>query len=361
MGVLIMTKLDYWWARFSFRFDTQKRMAVSNKIASLLRNNFTLMDALHRIEMIESQNGKKPDEAFAIAMREIQKNMERGMTFSEATRGWVPSEETLLLMSGNMSSLVISLENVSRVVTGVSRIKRAMTSALAYPLFLLMLTIGIIVMVGVYLVPPLTQAAGDNIVWHGTAQSLIWASEFSNKYLYPFSIGLGVLILLIWVSLSTWTGKLRTVFDNYPPWNIYKLQTSVGWMMSLAAMVSADVSVPDAMRLLADNSNRYLGNILDETLHYISNGENLGAALASTGKNFPSEEIIGDLTIYSDMNDFAKNINKIANDYMEDAVRRMESLSGTMNAAGMALVSVVMGWVVLGTFAMQEQITAVLT
>ena len=360
MGVLIMTKLDLWYAKLSFKFDTQKRMAISAKIASLLRNNFTLMDALHRIEMIESQNGKKPDEAFAIAMREIQKNMEQGMSFSEATRGWVPNEETLLLMSGNMSSLVVSLENVARVVNGVSRIKRAMVSALAYPLFLFILTLGIIVMVGVYLVPPLTEAAGSDIVWHGTAKSLIWASDFSNKYLYPFSIGLGILIILVWLSLSTWTGKLRTIFDSYPPWNIYKLQISVSWMMSLAAMVSADVSVPDAMRVLADNSNHYLSDILEDTLRYISNGENLGVALASTGKNFPNAEIIGDLMIYSDMNDFAKNINQIANQYMEDSVRHMEALSSTMNAVGMGLVSVVMGWVVLGTFAMQEQITSVL-
>lgn len=354
------TKLDLWYAKLSFKLDTQKRMAISAKIASLLRNNFTLMDALHRVEMIESENGKKPDEAFAIAMREIQKNMEQGMTFSEATRGWVPNEETLLLMSGNMSSLVVSLENVSRVVNGVSRIKRAMTSALAYPLFLFMLTIGIIVMVGVYLVPPLTEAAGSDIVWHGTAKSLIWASDFANEYLYSFGIGFTIAVLLIWMSLSMWTGKLRAVFDKYPPWNIYKLQISVSWMMSLAAMVSADVSVPDAMRVLADNSNRYLASILDETLKYISNGENLGVALASTGRNFPSAEIIGDLMIYSDMNDFAKNINQIANQYMEDSVRHMESLSSTMNAAGMALVSVVMGWVVLGTFAMQDQITSAL-
>lgn len=355
-----MTKLDLWYAKLNVKFDTEKRMAVSNKIASLLRNDFTLMDALHRIEMIESKNGKKPDEPFAIAMREIQKNMECGMSFSEATRGWVPAEETLLLMSGNMSSLVVSLENVSRVVNGVSRIKRAMVSALAYPLFLFALTIGIIVMVGLYLVPPLTEAAGSNIVWTGTAASLVWASEFSNKYLYSFLIAFGSIILVIWVSLSQWTGKLRTIFDEYPPWNIYKLQLSVSWMMSLAAMVMADVSVPDAMRILADNSNRYLSSILDDTLHHIANGENLGTALASTGRNFPNEEIIGDLTIYSDMNDFDKNISRIANQYMEDSVRKMESLSGLINGVGMGLVSVIIGWVVLGTFAMQEQITSAL-
>jgi len=355
-----MTKLDLWYAKLNFKFDTQKRMAVSAKIASLLRNNFTLMDALHRIEMIESKNGKKPNEPFAIAMREIQKNMEKGMSFSEATRGWVPADETLLLMSGNVANLVASLENVARVVNGVSRIKRAMVSALAYPLFLLVLTIGIIVMVGVYLVPPLTEAAGSNVVWHGTAASLVWASDFSNKYIYPFCITLVVLIILIWLSLSVWTGKLRTLFDNYPPWNIYKLQLSVSWMMSLAAMVSADVSVPDAMRILADNTNRYLSTILEEALRYISNGKNLGEALAATGANFPNEEIIGDLMIYSDMNDFANNINKIANQYMEESVRHMEALSSTMNAVGMGVISVIMGWIVLGTFAMQEQITSLL-
>ena len=140
----------------------------------------------------------------------------------------------------------------------------------------------------------------------------------------------------------------------------WRVLLSVSWMMSLAAMVSGDVSVPDAMRILADNANHYLSDILEETLHYISNGENLGVALASTGRNFPNEEIIGDLAIYSDMNDFAKNIDKIANEYMEDAVRKMEGFSSTMNNVGMALVSIVMGWVVLGTFAMQEQITSVL-
>ena len=129
--------------------------------------------------------------------------------------------------------------------------------------------------------------------------------------------------------------------------------------MSLAAMVSAGVSVPDAMRLLADSSNRYLSDILEDALHYIANGENLGSALALTGKNFPSEEIIGDLMIYSDMNDFDKNLDQIARDYMEESVRKMESISSILNSIGIVLVSIIIGWVVLGTFQMQEQITSV--
>lgn len=355
-----MNKLELLYAKMVFKSDTDKRMAISRKVASLLRNNFTLMDALNRIEMIESKGGRKPNEPFAIAMREIQQNLERGMSFSEATRGWVPNEETLLLTSGNVSSLLISLENITRVVGGIGRIKRAMWSAMAYPLFLLALTIAIIIMVGIYLVPPLAEAAGSEVIWRGTAASLIWVSNFANKYWYIFSAMIVGVFTLVWASLPVWTGRLRTLFDKIPPWSTYKLQVSVSWLMSLAAMVSAGVSVPDAMRLLADSSNRYLSDILERTLHNIANGENLGNALALTGKDFPNDEIIGDLIIYADMNDFDKNLDQIARDYMEDSVRRMESISNIMNSIGIILVSIVIGWVVLGTFQMQEQITSVL-
>ena len=335
-------------------------MAISRKVASLLRNNFTLMDALHRIEMIESHNGRNPNEPFAIAMRDIQQNLERGMTFAQATSDWVPNEETLLLTSGNVSSLLISLENIGRIVGGINRIKRAMWSALAYPLFLFILTVAIVIMVGLYLVPPLAEAAGSTVVWRGAAASLVWVSGWAGKYWHIIAGTFVALIVLTWASLPIWTGKLRTMFDKLPPWNTYKLQLSVSWLMSLSAMVAAGVSVPDAMRLLADYSNRYLSNILEESLHYIANGENLGNALAATGKDFPSEEIIGDLIIYADMNDFAKNLNQIANDYMEESVRKMESISSVLNSVGIIVVSIIIGWVVMGTFQMQEQITSVL-
>ncbi len=356
-----MNKLELLYAKMVFRLNTEKRMATARKLASLLRNDFTLMDALGRLEMIESRGGTKPGEPFAIVMREWQKNLERGMSFSDATRGWVPPNETLLVTSGNLSNLVVALENVSRVVEGTQRIRRAMAGAIAYPLFLLALTFGIIVMVGVYLVPPLAEVAGNNIVWHGTAASLIWLSEFSIHYWYMFLVGFAALIGIVWFSLPNWAGRLRAKFDKLPPWNIYKIQQGVGWLMSLSAMVAAGITIPDAMRMLADNANRYLRSILERALRYIANGDNLGRALANTRRNFPNEEIVGDLEIYADMNGFDENLSAIANDYLGDSVRKMESVSNVLNSVGIILVSAIIAWVVLGTFQMQDQISAVLS
>ena len=355
------TKLDLWYAKLVFRLNTEKRMTTARKLASLLRNDFTLMDALGRLEMIESHGGAKPNEPFAIVMREWQKNLERGMSFSDATRGWVPPEETLLVTSGNLSDLVVALENVSRVVDGTQRIKRAMLSAIAYPLFLLLLTFGIIMLVGIYLVPPLAEIAGDNMIWRGMAASLIWLSEFSVKYWFVFLFGFIALVSIIWFTLPNWSGRLRAFFDKLPPWNVYKIQMSVGLLMSLSSMVAAGITIPDAMRMLADTSNKYLRNILEETLHYIANGDNLGNALRNTERDFPNKEIIGDLAIYADMNNFDENLSRVANDYLEESVRKIETISNAMNSIGILLVSAIIAWVVLGTFQMQDQITNALT
>ncbi|MBQ2017714.1 MAG: type II secretion system F family protein [Alphaproteobacteria bacterium] len=356
-----MKKLELLYAKMMFRLNTEKRMAICRKLASLLRNDFTLIDALERLEMVESKNGKKPNEPFAIVMREWQKNLEKGMTFSEATRGWVPQNETLLVTSGNLSNLVVALENVGRVVDGMQRIRRAMTTAVAYPLFLLALTFGIIIMVGIYLVPPLAEVAGNSVVWRGTARSLVWLSDVSIQYWYVFLLVFAIIVSVCWVSLANWTGRTRAVFDKFPPWSTYKIQVSVGWLMSLAAMVSAGVTIPDAMRMLADSASRYLRSILDKALRFIANGDNLGRALEKTGRGFPDDEIIGDLTIYADMNGFDENLTQVANDYLNESVRKMEKISNTLNSLGVLLVSAIIAWVVLGTFQMQDQITSVLS
>ena len=356
-----MERLELLYAKLVFRLSTQKRMATARKLASLLRNDFTLMDALGRIEMIESRGGTKPDEPFAIVMREWQKNLENGMSFADATRGWVPMDETLLVTSADVSSLVVALENVGRVVDGTSRMRRAMLSAVSYPLFLMALTIAIVIMVGIYLVPPLADAAGANMVWRGTAASLIWLSNFAAKYWRVIATVFVAGVLLIWFSLPNWAGRMRARFDKYPPWNIYKIRVSVGWLMSLSAMVASGVTVVDAMRMLADNSNRYLRDILDLATRYIANGDNLGVALANTGRDFPNQEIIGDLAIYADMNNFDQNLSAVANDYLDASVRRMDAISSTLNSLGILLVSAIIAWVVLGTFQMQDQITATLT
>ncbi len=172
--------LNLWYAKFSCKTNSSKRLSAYRKLASLLKNNFTLMDALSRLEQIESQNGKKPDEPFAIAFREWQYGLERGLSFADSLRDWVPTSEVLMLSVGDVSKLQIALLNLIKVSEGSKKIVGLLVGALAYPLFLFIMTFVIIIMVGLYLVPPLMEAAGNDIVWRGTAGTLVSLSFFAK-------------------------------------------------------------------------------------------------------------------------------------------------------------------------------------
>jgi len=353
--------MNRFYAKMIFRLDCDKRMNLYRKLASLLRNDFTLMSALERTWRIESRDGRKPNEPFAIAIRAWMDGLERGLSFYESVSRWVPSSESLMLSVGDVAKLSLALDNLTMVSAGIRKIRKSLFDGLSYPLFLLAMTMVIIIMVGLYLVPPLTAAAGADIVWRGTAASLVMVAEYSEKYWPHAAITLAAAMLFIWWSLARLTGPIRTLLDRFPPWNMYKVSISVSWLMSLAAMVKSGTNLPDALKMLSDSGNGYLRSNLDPAERLIENGYNLGRALNVAGGHFPNDEIIGDLEIYADMNEFDKNLADIANDYMEQSVRKMESLSGILNGAGILLVSAAIAWVVFGTFDMQEQITNALS
>lgn len=349
--------LNNLYAKIMFRFDADKRMNLYRKIASLLRNDFTLMDALDRCWRVESKDGRKKDEPFAIVLRAWQDGLERGLTFGETVQKWAPENEALMLSVGNVSKLSAALENLVSVSAGIRKIKKSLTDALAYPMFLFAMTAAIVIMVGLYLVPPLSDAAGGDIVWRGAAATLVLVAKYAEAYWMHAVVIFLAVALFVWWSLANMTGRLRVLLDKLPPWNLYKVSVSVSWLMSLSAMVASGSSLPDALKMLADSGNRYLRSNLDPAERLIENGYNLGQALGGTGRHFPNDEIIGDLEVYADMNEFDKNLSSIANDYMESSVRKMESLSGALNSVGILLVSAAIAWVVFGTFDMQEQIT----
>ncbi|MDR1697170.1 MAG: type II secretion system F family protein [Rickettsiales bacterium] len=353
--------LNLLYSKLYIRFNPSKRIAVYQKIASLLRNDFTLMNALDRVYAAESRMGAKPSEPAAIMIKDWQRNLERGQPFFAAVSDWVPASDVMMLTLGDVSKLSVALDNVVLVSSGVSRINSATISGILYPVFLLGLTALIIIGVGIYLVPPLMDAAGGDVQWRGTAATLVWVSDFAKNNWLSVLILLAALGALVWWSLRNWFGRLRVFADGLPIYRLYKISVSVSWMMSLAAMVAAGGSLTESMRMLEDNASPYLRYILRRTSGFIANGDNLGAALEHAGAKFPNEEIIGDLTIYADMNDFDKNLGKIAKDYLETSVRKMESISEIMNSTGIILVSAVIAWVVFGTFQMQEQITQILS
>ena len=212
-------------------------------------------------------------------------------------------------------------------------------------------------LIGVYMVPPMIDAA-PNVVWRGLAKDLVDLSGWiKDNWLIAFS-SLPVIMLTIYFTISIWTGRIRAAFDAIPPWSLYKSFVGISWLLAMAALVKGGTPVSTAMRALRRDATRYLRERIDKTLVFINNGDNLGQALAKTKLNFPDKELIDDLKIYSELDNFEEALDNLANEWLEESVYSIEEKAGLLNMVALLSIGAVIAWAVMGTFDMQDQITS---
>jgi len=348
--------INRYYAMIICRMSDGTRMKIYRKLISLLRNRFSLMDALDRIRGIITNDGKNPDEPMALAILYWSRSLQNGNPFSVALEGWAPASERLMLSVGDVSHLEGALENLIKVTEGTKKMKEPLISAVSYPMFLSMMVVLIIYGIGVYMVPPMIAAA-PGTRWTGTAKDLVSLSVWIQKnWLIAFA-SLPTLFVLIYCTLGRWKGKTRALVDNIPPWSLYRIFVGVTWMLALAALVRAGTPVSMALRSLRHDASPYLLYRIDSALVYVNNGDNLGEALSKTGLGFPDKEIVGDLRIYSEMDNFQEALDQMANEWLEDSVTGIGQKAGILNMVATLFVSGAIAWAVMGTFSMQDQIT----
>ena len=352
-----LNKIEEYYARLIILFSSKTRLKLYRKIASLMRNRFSLMDALDMLHDGASNGGKNPGEPLAIAIAAWGRSLNNGNTFSEALKGWAPDRERLMLSVGDVSDLEGALLNLIKVTEGSTKMIRPIVGAISYPSFLMMMAILIIYAIGVYMVPPMLDAA-PGVRWRGLAKDLVDVSAWIQEYWLVAFSALPVTMLVIYLTIGIWTGPIRAIVDNMPPYSLYKVFVGISWLLALSALVKGGTPVSTAMRALRRDATRYLKERIDKTLVFINNGDNLGIALKKTGLNFPDKEVISDLKIYSELDNFEEALESLANQWLEESVYLIEQKAALLNMAAILSVGGVIAWAVMGTFEMQDQITS---
>lgn len=352
-----LNSIEVYYAKIICNMSGQTRLKMYRKIASLMSNRFSLMNALDMLHATVTNDGKNPSEPMAIAIASWANALQNGQPFSEALRGWAPDRERLMLSVGDVSDLESALLNLIKVTEGTTKMIRPIIGAISYPAFLLMMVTLIIYGIGAYMVPPMIEAA-PNVQWTGIAKNLADLSDWIRVY-WPIAFSIvPVLGIIIYATIGVWTGSIRAIFDKFPPWSLYKVFVGITWLLAMSALIKGGTPVANALRALRRDSTRYLKERIDKTLVFINNGDNLGQALAKTGLEFPDPEIIGDLKIYSEMDNFEEALDKLANEWLDNSAYTIEQKASILNMVALLLVSGVIAWAVMGTFVMQDQITS---
>ncbi len=348
--------VEVYYAKMICNLSNTTRLKIYRKIASLMRNRFSLMNALDLLHDGASNSGKNPNEPMAIAIASWARSLRNGLTFSDALKGWAPDRERLMLSVGDVSDLEGALLNLIRVTEGSTKMIRPIIGAISYPAFLFMMAVLIIYGIGVYMVPPMIDAA-PNTNWRGIARTLVDLSSWiQHNWVIAFS-ALPAVMILIYATIGVWTGPVRALFDKFPPWSLYKVFVGISWLLALSALVKGGSPVSSALRALRRDASKYLQERIDKTLNFVNNGDNLGQALSKTGLDFPDKEIISDLKIYSELDNFEEALEKLANDWLDESVYMIEQKASMLNMGALLTVAGIIAWAVMGVFEMQDQIT----
>lgn len=349
--------LEVSYAKFRIGMAGKARLKVYKKLASLLRNRFSLMNALDVMYDSITDGGKHPSEPMAIAIASWGKSLQNGYAFSDALKGWAPSRERLMLSVGDMSDLESALLNLIRVAEGTDKMIKPIIGAIAYPSFLLLMSVLVIWAIGAYMVPPMEDAA-PNARWTGTAKDLVNVSHWiKDNWLFAFSF-FPALFIIIYGTIGIWTGPTRKAIDDMPPWSLYKMFMGITWLLSLSALIKGGVPISVALSSLRKDSNRYLQERIDKAMDFIKNGDNLGQALSKTKLNFPDKDIVADLRIYAELDNFEEALDKLANDWLDESAEAVEAKASILNMIAMFAISGIIAWAVFGVFEMQDQITS---
>lgn len=347
--------LELWWAKASFGTDI--RLSTYRKIGVMLRNGVRLEKVLEDLYKRASDDGRKPKEAMAILFDSWRRVVLNGGRLSDALDGWVPYSEKMIIQAGEEAGkLPENLDAVINVVKSSKKIKSVVLGGIAYPVALLAATLVYLFIFGLKVIPEFTKIVNpDN--WGNLARSLYLMSKYVQSFGVPTVAVLIIVIVAIVASMPKLTGNMRVTLDKMPPFSVYRLVIGSGFMLALSALISGGQRIQDALSSLRSSASPYLRERLDGFLLGVNSGMKAGDAMRHSGYDFPSKEIIDDLTVYAEhSNDFSEALQIIAREWLEDGVERITAQMKVLSGMAIITMASFLMWIVAGFFAIQQEI-----
>lgn len=343
------------YVRFQFKSDSSSRQRLWKKLSKLLRDGIPIIAGLEEIRGL-----KKPGAPMSRAIESWIRILNNGGALADAVKPWVTGEEYMLIMAGEKSGMLDqALVSVVTVAKAKASIKSAVIGGIAYPAFLLLISFGLLYMLGYKIVPAFTKSARSD-AWVGQAKAMIATSNFVQGYLHWLGLAVVLLIVLFFVGLPRWNSSLRIQLDRYPPFSIYRVMQGSSWLIALSALVQASVRIETAIEQLSIGSSAWANLRYQSALKGLRSGLNLGRSLEKGGFGFPDPEIISDIRIYATKAGLDEALRLIGEDWISESVERIQALMRLIFGATMLIVAVLIVFTVSGLISMQLQLTQLL-
>lgn len=261
---------------------------------------------------------------------------------------WVPADEGIVLASG--SNVGLNPKILAKIIDNIQAVdeaSRELRKSYFTVIFSALLMYSALYYLAASFFPMIQAAAPKDIVYTGSAAYLHACSTFFLDYGVPLGIFLCAIPFFISYSIPRLTGPLRLVLDLFFPWSPAKLLTASNFLFSYKTLVEAGLTEQQALIAINRNAAPYLRERMTTLIQL--NDLSFPDRLAKLPGEWPSAQIIFDLSIYTKSQNPLKGIEVVTRELLDDLVTTLQRMSAVVSNISMAIFSMFILWIMAAT------------
>lgn len=338
---------------FMNRVKPKQLMVFTRQLATLIDAGLPLVRSL---DVLEKQE-KHP--ALKTALREMADGIQSGSTFAEALAQHPKIYNKLYVNMAKAGEVGGVLDKVllrlAEFMEKAQRIKSKVTSAMVYPIVVMVMALGILTFLMIFIIPKFKEIFSELLEGQALpplTEFVMGISDMMTTRLPFLVVGIFALVFLIKVLGKTDKGSL--VLDKIklklPVFGTLISKTAIGrFTRTLGTLMSSGVPVLQALNIVRDTSgNAVIAKAVTQIHDAVKEGENMAPPIEAT-KIFPPM-VISMVQVGEETGDLPEMLMKIADTYDEEVDNAVAGLTSIIEPILIVFLAVMVGTIVIALF-----------
>lgn len=305
------------------------------------------------------------------ALQVMDLRIRRGQDMTRVFTDWLRPEEIMLITAGDkrgFTGYVAAIEQVLSMGGATAEMQTALMMGIIEPVILIASIYALMLWMSgsftgkllamTHVSPSKLTGLAHQFYEMGIFSSSIWAAVVPAVSVLP--------IVLIWWSLSRWTGersntgKIRRFLDHIPPYSVYKEISGAQWSLVLSTLAMAGYPYEVILQEIGRLSRPWTKLKTRRIERAFRKGVTLGEAMRNTGDWFPSRPMVQDILAFGDRTGFKETLKVLAEEAIKDTTRMVKIMAGVLRGLGYLFMFLALVWLYSAFNALSNQVQALI-
>lgn len=333
---------------FSGRITAEEITIMTRQLASLIKANIPLVDALNAV--VEQTQVV----ALKTVLSQVRESVNEGTSLAKALSSHPKVFDNIFVnmveageSSGTLGLVLLRLADLKEAQT---RMRRKVIGGMTYPVIMMLVAVGVLIGIFTFVIPKLQQIfVSMNKELPPTTQALISMSEFVTSWWHALIVGALVIAYLFNKYINTQQGRIR--------WDRFTLTAPIfGRIVRLAAinrfagtmstLLNSGVPILTSMAIARNLvGNVHIAKAIEDARSNITEGQSIAEPLKNSDE-FPPL-VIHMISIGEKTGELPQMLKNVADNYEEQVTIAIESMTSLVEPLLLVFMGGTVGFIVV--------------